>query len=499
MPPSLRDWLPEDHLAWFVIQTVGGLDLSAFYLAYRADGHGRAAYDPVMMVCLLAFAYSTGEYSSRGIERHCRQDIAYRVITANQVPDHATVARFVRRHQTPLAELFTQVLELCGKAGLVRTGVVAIDGTKMRGNASRDVNVDYGQIAKEIIQTAIQTDETEDEQHGEDRGDELPPELSTDEGRRAWLARELAVRQESDREAEEEPEPEQGYQFDAEKIVARVQGREGWLRDAKRQLDQDRWQDPEPVPRSRDQRLWDAGRRLEEGLEAKRQANMAYEHYRETAIDGLGRKLSRYRMKPYEPPQTPDGTVNLTDPDARLMMGHKMFVQGYNAQAVVTEDQIVVAAEITTEPIDFGQLAPMIQATDREFQNAQITGAPQVVVADAGYWNERTMDELATRGVAVLIPPDSGKRKGNRTDQRPGWDGGRYSWMRTLLSSDVGAELYRKRKQSIEPVFGHTKHNRKFTQFHRRGRGAVRTEWRLLMMTHNLGKLHRHQIATASP
>jgi transposase len=148
MPPSLRDWVPEDHLAWFVIATVSGLDLSAFYLAYRADGHSRAAYDPSMMVGLLTFAYATGEYSSRGIERHCRQDIAYRVITANTVPDHATVARFVRRHQVPLAGLFTQVLELCGKAGLVRSGVIALDGTKLRGSASRDVNVDYGQIAQ---------------------------------------------------------------------------------------------------------------------------------------------------------------------------------------------------------------------------------------------------------------------------------------------------------------------------------------------------------------
>jgi transposase len=459
MPPSLRDWLPEDHLAWFVIQTVTSLDLAAFYSAYRVDGLGRAAYDPAMVVCLLAYSYSTGDYSSRGIERHCRQDIAYRVITANQVPDHATVARFVRRHQAPLADLFTQVLELRGKAGLIRSGVVAIDGTKMRGSASRDVNVDYGQIAKEIIQTAIQTDESEDGEHGDDRGDELPQELSTDEGRRAWLARELAARRDEKSGTEEDPEPGQGYEFDAEKIVARVQGRDGWLLDAKRQLDQNRWQKPAAVPRSRDRRLWDAGRRLEEELDAKRLATEAYEHYRATAIDRLGRKLSRYRMKPNTPPPTRDGTINLTDPDAKLMMGHKMFVRGYNAQAVVTEDQIIIAAEVTTEPIDFGQLAPMIGATDRELQNARISDGPQVVVADAGYWNERMMDELATRGVAVLIPPDSGKRKGNRTEQRPGWDGGRYSWTRTLLSSDVGGELYRKRKQSIEPVFGHTKHS----------------------------------------
>jgi Transposase DDE domain len=205
--------------------------------------------------------------------------------------------------------------------------------------------------------------------------------------------------------------------------------------------------------------------------------------------------LSRYHPKPYEPPQTPDGQVNLTDPDSHLMMGNRVFVQGYNAQAVVTADQIVLAAEITTEGIDFSQLEPMVDATERELTRASITITPEVAVADAGYWNERHMDALATSGIAALIPPDAGNRKG----ERPGWTGGRYSWMRQLLASDLGGELYRKRKQSIEPVFGHTKHNRKFTQFHRRGRGAVRTEWRLLMMTHNLTKLHRHQIATAGP
>ena len=137
MPPSLRDWLPEDHLAWFVIETVEQLDLDAFYAAYRADGHGRAAYDPAMMVSLLIYAYSTSVRSSRGIERHCRQDVAYRVITGNRVPDHATVARFIVRHEQPLAELFGSVLKLCAKAGLVASGVVAIDGTKLSANASQ--------------------------------------------------------------------------------------------------------------------------------------------------------------------------------------------------------------------------------------------------------------------------------------------------------------------------------------------------------------------------
>jgi transposase len=491
MPPSLRDWLPADHLAWFVIETVSRLDLDAFYAAYRADGHGRAAYEPSVMVCLLTYAYSTKEYSSRGVERHCRQDIAYRVITGNRVPDHATIARFVRRHQEPLAGLFTAVLELCGKAGLVKSGVVAIDGTKLLGNASRFVNVDYDRIAREIIEQAIATDEAEDEEHGEKRGDELPDELATEEGRRAWLARELAA--ERDTGATPEPEPDSGHEFDAEQIVARVQGRDGWLLEAKRQVDRDRWSDAEPIPRSRSERLWEAGRRLEDDLAAKRRGNTAYEEYRATASDRLGRRLSRYSPKPYQVPESPDGKVNLTDPDSHLMKGNgKSFVQGYNAQAVVTENQIVLAAEITTEPTDFSQLAPMINATRRELAHAGLPDTPEVAVADAGYWNERHMDELATRGIAVLIPPDAGKRKG----ERPGWTGGRYSWMRRLLGTDVGGELYRKRSQTIEPVFGHTKHNRQFTQFHRRGRAAVRTEWRLLMMTHNLTKLHNRQIAT---
>jgi transposase len=484
MPPSLRDWLPPDHLAWFVIETVRQLDLDAFYAAYRADGHGRAAYDPAMMVCLVTHAYCAKEYSSRGIERHCRQDIAYRVITANQVPDHATIARFVRRHQAPLAGLFTSVLELCGKAGLVNCGVVAIDGTKLPGNASRFVNVDYGRIAREIIEQGIATDEAEDEQHGDTRGDELPDELSTDEGRRAWLARELATK----RDAGEEPGS--GHEFEAEQIVARVQGRDGWLLEAKRQLDRDRWTQASPVPRSHAERLREAGRRLEADLAAEVRGNQAYEAYRAHGKMKDGRRFGR-PPQPYEPPATPAGKVNLTDPDSHLMKGNRVFVQGYNAQAVVTENQIVLAAEISTESTDFSQLAPMIAATRRELERAGVPDAPEVAVADAGYWNERHMDDLAAQGIVVLIPPDAGKRRG----ERPGWTGGRYTWMRRLLATDIGNAQYRKRSQTIEPVFGHTKHNRQFTQFRRRGRAAVRTEWRLLMMTHNLTKLHSHQIA----
>jgi hypothetical protein len=224
-----------------------------------------------MMVALVLYAFATGQRSSRGIERHCRQDLAYRVITANQVPDHATIARFLRRHEEPLGELFGSVLGLCAKAGLVETGVVAIDGTKMLANASRAQNVDYDRVAREILAEAKATDEAEDERHGQARGDELPPELSTEAGRREWLARELqaqrAANSESDADVigleQGESDRKEGHEFDAQRIVARVQGREGWLREAKRQLDHDRWATAGPIPRSRSERLRDAGQRLD--------------------------------------------------------------------------------------------------------------------------------------------------------------------------------------------------------------------------------------------
>ena len=159
MPPSLREWLPEDHLAWLVIEAVEEMDLDEFYADYREDGHGRAAYEPSMMVALVLYAYATKQRSSRAIECHCRQDIAYRVITANRVPEHATIARFLARHEAALSGLFGSVLALCARAGLVSIGVVAIDGTKLYANASREANLDYERIAREILAEARATDE----------------------------------------------------------------------------------------------------------------------------------------------------------------------------------------------------------------------------------------------------------------------------------------------------------------------------------------------------
>jgi hypothetical protein len=170
------------------------------------------------------------------------------------------------------------------------------------------------------------------------------------------------------------------------------------------------------------------------------------------------------------------------------------YVQGYNAQAAVSEQQIVLAAEISVESPDFGQLEPMVEATISGLEWASVAEKPKVAVADAGYWHHEQMDSLAAGGIQVLIPPDAGKRKG----ARPGWQGGRYEWMRRVLATESGQRLYRKRSQTVEPMFGHTKHNRGMSRFHRRGRSAVRTEWRLITATHNLMKLHGHSLAAAA-
>ena len=429
--------------------------------------------------------------------------MAYRVITGNLVPDHATVARFICRHERALAGLFNEVLRLCAQAGLVKPELVAIDGTRMAGNANSDSTRVFEQIALEILAEVRETDEAEDREHGDERGDELPEQLRTPEGRREFFrdAKRKLERKPSDKQHPEEQQsgeepgaraqPE--FEFDEQRIVSRTQGREGWRREARRQLEQHRWADPDPVPRSRSERLLLAAERLEQEFETERLANHEYEQARERR-----RKIGGHRVggppKPYQPPEVPDGKVNVTDPDSKRLKAREGYIQGFNAQAVVDAGQLVLAAEITNSNVDWSHLDPMITAAITEFQQAGIKGRIETALADAQYWNEEHMDEvIANKHIQVLIPPD-GSATGK---QRAGWQGGRYSWMRTVLATEHGGDLYRKRKQMIEPVFGHTRHNRGVTRFLRRGRSAVRTEWRLLMATHNLTKLHRHQLATA--
>jgi transposase len=450
MPPDVREWLPERHLAWFVIDAVVEMDLDAFYVAYRTDGRSRPPYDPAMMVALLLYAYARGIRSSRVIERACGEDVAFRVLAAQQRPDHATIAWFVERHEAAIAGLFGEVLTLCARSGLAKVGVIAVDGTKVAANASRNENRDYEQLAREILEEAKAVDVAEDELYGDARGDELPPEFAT------------------------------------------AQGRRGWLRDAKQRLEAERAANPHPVPRSRPQRLKEAKRRLDEELWSEVRANRAYEAYRARGRMKDGRRFGR-PPDPYQPPDTPAGRVNVTDPDSKVVKGLRGWMQGYNGQAVVNEHQVILAAEVETVGADFGHLEPMLDAAQRELAGAGVTDTPEVLLADAGYWHGEQMERIVDRGVQVLIPPDTSRR---RTTRRS-WDGGHYDFMRRVLATDRGGSLYRRRQPMIEPVFAQMKFNRGLDRFRRRGRGAVRSEWRLITATHNLLKLHRHALTAA--
>ena len=450
LPPDLRDWLPGDHLAWFVIEAIEELDLEPFYASYRSDGHGAAAHEPKMMLTALAYAYCVGERSSRGIERRCREDVAFRVITANQVPDHATIARFRVRHQEALADLFGQVLGLCAEGGLVEVGVLAVDGSKFRAAASDAAIRTYEELARDVLAEAAEVDAAEDERFGSARGDELPDHLAT------------------------------------------RQGRQGWLRDAKRRLEERRAEEKRAIPRDRSERLELCHERLVGDWRAQRQGARAYEAYRERKIRERGRQSMGPGPKPYTPPPRPEGKINTTDPDARRMKFGRNFIPAYNAQAVTTEGQVIVAAEITTEGGDFEQLDPMIRAAERELQTAGVKERPEVVLADAGYWSNDHLDALRERGMIPIVAPDTTRGRPRKTRL-----GGPYDFMRRVLDSERGGALYSKRMPMVEPVFAQIKANRRIDRLKRRGRAAARSEWRLIAATHNLLKLYRSGLARA--
>jgi transposase len=496
MPPSLTEWLPEDHLVWSVLGAVEQMDLDRFRAAYRLGAAGRAPLDPQVMVALLLYAYARGIRSSRRIERACWEDVAFKVICGMRCPDHSTIAEFRRRHEVEIGELFDAVLGLCREAGLVSVGVITIDGTKIKANASMDQNRDYRELVTEILREAEETDRREDELYGDQRGDELPEQLRTAEGRRQALAdakRRLAERKarpaEEERVAEMEVDLERAV---LERPVLRRGGRREWFRVARAELEARRAEQARAIPRDRDDRLLETLERFEENQRVDLVANEAYERWRANARDTKGRVL-KGNSKPFDPPELPEGVINLSDPDSRVMRTQGTPPrQAYNAQATVNDRQVVLAAEISIAAPDFGHLAPMLQTTLDGLREQGVEEIPEVVLADAGYWHTAQMQAIEQQGIGVLAPPDGNMRAG----KRPGWEHERYERMREKLTSERGRKLYAQRKVTIEPVFGQIKYNRHIDRFMRRGRAAARSEWRLITATHNLLKLHSHRIAT---
>jgi transposase len=429
MPPSMREWLPAGHLAWYLLDVVERLALDAFYGEYRADGSGRAAHDPGMMVALLLYAYAVGERSSRQIERRCQEDVAFRVIAANRAPDHTTIARFRARHDQLLADLFVQVLAMCAKAGMVRVGTVAVDGTKVHADAGIGANRTYPAIREEvarILAEADAVDAAEDEQFGDARGDELPAELADPVSRRARLER------------------------------------------AKRELE------------------------AEEAVrQAEHQARMAAreQHRQRTGRNPKGR-----------PPKAPDAAKiesakrNITDPDSRIMSARGAHVQAFNAQAIVGEGRVILAAAVTASPNDSNQLVPMVAAARENLDTIDHQAKIKCVLADGGYWNHDDITAVRQTHTTVVIPTHDPHRKDRKQSRRQGPEADR---IHKILATAAGRRLYRRRAALVEPVFAHTKHTRGITRFARRGITAVNHEWQLIAATHNLLKLYRYQPMTA--
>ena len=448
LPPNLREWLPAGHLALFVSDVVDELDLSAIFRSYDSDGdRGQPPYHPGMMMKLLVYAYCVGSPSSRKIEKATWDEVPYRVLSADQHPDHDSIASFRKRHLSELARLFFQVLHLCQKAGLVKLGHVALDGTKVKANASKHKAMSYQRMqetearlqreVEALLRQAEQVDAEEDGRYGKGkRGDEIPEELKRRETR---LAKIRAAKAELEAEARAKAETE--AQAAREKIAERER--------------------------------------------------------KETET---GKKFGGTPPRVSDPEQaTPDPKAqkNFTDPESRIMKdgATKSFEQAYNAQIVVdSASQVIVAAAVTQEPNDKRQLVPMLQMAEQNLGQS-----PEKASADAGYFSAEAVTDPSLAGTTLYVA--TGRQKhGEKPPALPeivdvSPDAPVADRMKQLLTSAEGQAVYKMRKAIVEPVFGQIKEVRGFRRFSFRGHKNVSAEWDFIAMTHNLLKLFRQATA----
>jgi len=433
LPPSLIDWLSEDHLAWFVLDAVEQIDLAQFYKKYRNDEVGNSAFYPSMMVALLIYSYCTGERSSRKIEKHCQTDVAYKVVTANQHPDHTTISRFRKVNQSHLKKLFLEILRLCAEAGLVKLGKASLDGTKVKANASLSANRKLKHLKQEIdkmLSEAAAKDAEEDKAYGADkRGDEMPDDLRD---RKSRINRLKACKERLERE-KAEAQKQQQDKIDKRKAKEQSIGKK---------------------PRGRKSRL----------------------------PEEAGNK---------------DAKANVTDPDSRIMKTRKGFVQGLNEQAVTTEEQIIVAEDVTQEENDKQQLHPMLEQTEENREAVGIEEKIDVALADAGYCSEENFTKKPAGDVELLVAIQKDYKQRKAMAEQPPPEGpipdglSPIELMERKLLTERGRKLYKIRGKTVEPVFGQIKEVLGFDRFMRRGIEACQSEWSLVCAVHNLLKLWR--------
>jgi transposase len=433
LPPSMRAWLPDDHLVYFVMDVVAGLDLSSIERPLQQKDHrGERPWNPRMMVALLFYGYCLGVRSSRRLEKATYEDVAFRLLTGDTQPDHSSIAEFRKLHLAALSALFLDILRLCEKAGMVKLGRVALDGTKMKANASKRKAMSYGRMKQReadlraeiaaMLAEAGATDAEEDALHGRDkRGDELPTELRRRQDRLKKIqeAREALEAEAKAARAAELAERERSKQIPPE--------------------------DPPPPELPSHQVRHDAA------------------------------------GNPAE-----DAQRNFTDSDSRIMVSGKEFVQGYNAQAVVDEgEQVIVATGLTNQAPDAQHLPAMIAGVEEN-----LGARPVQILADAGYYSAENAAYCERLGTDALL---SVAREKHVLDVGPSpWPpGDPRAAMRANLRSVTGAAAYRRRKCIVEPVFGQIKEARGIRRFLLRGLQKARAEWNLICLTHNLLKLFR--------
>jgi transposase len=514
LPPDPREWLPAGHLVWFLLDVIGHVDTSAFHRRAKLGGAGRAPYDPDMLLAVLVYAYAGGLRSSRKIERRCREDVAFMVLSGLCYPDHVTIARFRRDHDAAMADLFDHVLVLCFRAGLGNVEHVAIDGTKMVADAApsrtRDVKGLRG-TGRRWLDEAAAVDEEEDARFGAARGDELPEELSDPQRRKQVIADlieqaradpdrrrgrsrqrkarqgeqalELADQVQAEAQARAEPKLHKAEQCvqKLEASLAKARGRVQARNDARALRDADAAAEGLVLP----------GKRpvpVEEHFEVRTA---------QQRLDKARQRLATQRSTPVQA----TGQRNLTDPDARFMATqHQGFILGYNTQLAVSADHIILAYKVVQDPSDMHQLTPMFELIDQKLHLAQAaTGNPAevgLITADAGYASEANFNadgppRLIALGKLANIAGDSPP-----TDP-PAENATATQKMAARLATPQGRAAYNKRGATVEPVNSHLKQARGLRRFSRRGHQAAAAEVALAALTTNLMRLfttaHRPQ------